>query len=116
MSIEYLPDFNFSGLSLDFKYTVGLQPIDSPKYNWIDWATLDCILADGATSQPRLFDRAIPMGSDFQSRFCNRQCRHRGSPNPAVLDISRAINVCADCTVAPRQRVNTTRQEGSGPW
>ena len=40
--IKYLPDFNLSGLVLNFDllYSDGLQPIDSPKYNWIDWATL----------------------------------------------------------------------------
>ena len=45
-SLKYLPDFNFDGLVLTFNlnYSDGLQPIDSPKYNWIDWATLDCIL------------------------------------------------------------------------
>ena len=40
-SIKYLPDFNFAGLTRSFNlnYTDTLQPIDSPKYNWIDWAT-----------------------------------------------------------------------------
>ena len=28
--------------------------IDSPKCNWIDWATLDCLRADGATAQINL--------------------------------------------------------------
>ena len=51
--IKYLPDFNLAGLTLtfDLQYTDGLQPIDSPKHNWVDWATLDCIRADGATAQ-----------------------------------------------------------------
>ncbi len=68
-SIKYLPDFNFSGLTLtfDLNYTDGVQPIDSPKFNWIDWATLDCVLADGATAQVRLFDNAMPVGSDFHA-------------------------------------------------
>ena len=68
-SIKYLPDFNFAGLTLSFdlNYTDGVQPIDSPKYNWIDWATLDCILADGTTAQVRLFDNAMLLGSDFQT-------------------------------------------------
>src|ERR1051326_5101787 len=54
-SIKYLPDFNFAGLTLNFdlNYTDGVQPIDSPKYNWIDWATLDCIRADGTSAQVR---------------------------------------------------------------
>jgi hypothetical protein len=43
--LKYLPDFDFSGLTLSFnlRYSDGLQPIDSPKSNWIDWATLDCM-------------------------------------------------------------------------
>ncbi len=47
--LKYLPDFNFSGLTLtfDMQYDAGLQPIDSPKSNWIDWATLDYVLAPG---------------------------------------------------------------------
>jgi hypothetical protein len=66
-SIRYLPDFNFSGLTLNFnlRYTDGLQPIDSPKYNWIDWATLDCIRADGSTAQVRLWDHAMLADPSF---------------------------------------------------
>ena len=65
--IKYLPDFNFNGLTLSFdlNYTDSLQPIDSPKYNWIDWATLDCILADGTTAQVNLFNNATLVGSSF---------------------------------------------------
>ncbi len=49
-SIRYLPDFNFAGLTLNFSllYSDEVQPIDSPKYNWIDWATLDCVREDGS--------------------------------------------------------------------
>ena len=66
-SIKYLPDFDFSGLSLRFRmqYTDGLQPIDSPKFNWIDWATLDCVLVDGSTPQVRLWDHAMLADADF---------------------------------------------------
>ncbi len=66
-SIKYLPDFNLAGLTLSFdlEYTDGLQPIDSPKYNWIDWATLDCIRADGTTAQVRLWDNAMLAGATF---------------------------------------------------
>ena len=48
-SIKYLPDFDFSGLTLNFtlQYSDSVQPIDSPKYSWIDWATLDVIRPDG---------------------------------------------------------------------
>jgi hypothetical protein len=67
--IKYLPDFNFSGLILSFnlRYTAGLQPIDSPKFNWIDWATLDYIPAHGAPAQIRLWDNATLVGSAFPS-------------------------------------------------
>jgi hypothetical protein len=66
-SIKYLPDFNFSGLVLNFNlaYSDGVQPIDSPKYNWIDWATLDCILTDDTRPQIRLFDNAMLVGDSF---------------------------------------------------
>jgi hypothetical protein len=65
--VKYLPDFNFSGIVLNFNllYTDGVQPIDSPKYNWIDWATLDCIRADGTTAQIRLWDNAMLAGAAF---------------------------------------------------
>ena len=74
-SVKYLPDFNFAGLTLNFdvNYTDGLQPIDSSKYNWIDWATLDCIRADGTTAQVRLWDHAMLVGTSFPdaSATCN---------------------------------------------
>jgi hypothetical protein len=65
--IKYLPDFDFTGLMLSFSlnYSDGLQPIDSPKFNWIDWATLDCILANGTPVSVRLFDNAMLAGSSF---------------------------------------------------
>ena len=65
--VKYLPDFDFAGLTLNFHlhYTAGLQPIDSPKFNWIDWATLDCIRADGTTAQVRLWDNATLVGTSF---------------------------------------------------
>ncbi|HEY3825596.1 MAG TPA: hypothetical protein VGL82_13615, partial [Bryobacteraceae bacterium] len=60
-AIKYLPDFNFAGLTLDFslRYTDSAQPIDSPKFNWIDWATLDVIRADGTTANVPLWDNAM---------------------------------------------------------
>lgn len=58
-SVKYLPDFNLSGMVLDFDlHYQGLQPIDSPKYSWIDWAQLDVILASGETRQIPLWDHA----------------------------------------------------------
>jgi hypothetical protein len=73
-SIKYLPDFNFAGLTLafDLNYTSGVQPIDSPKYNWIDWATLDCIREDGTTANVRLWDYAMLKGAfPAASATCN---------------------------------------------
>jgi hypothetical protein len=66
-SIKYLPDFDFAGLTLDFSllYTDSAQPIDSPKYNWIDWATLDVIRADGTTANIPLWDNSTLAGSAF---------------------------------------------------
>jgi len=65
-SIKYLPDFDFSGMVLTFDVSYqGLQPIDSPKYNWIDWATLDCISASGQPQYARLFDNAMLAGGTF---------------------------------------------------
>lgn len=65
--IKYLPDFDFSGLTLTFnlQYSSALQPIDSPKYNWIDWATLDCVLADGTPKNIYLRDNAMLQSTDF---------------------------------------------------
>jgi hypothetical protein len=65
--IRYLPDFNLSGLVLNFDllYSDGLQPIDSPKYNWIDWATLDCIRADGTIAQINLWEDSMLVGASF---------------------------------------------------
>ena len=65
--LRYLPDFDISGLTLNFtlQYSAGLQPIDSPRFNWIDWATLDCIRTNGAPARIRLWDHAMLAGSSF---------------------------------------------------
>ena len=80
--IKYLPDFNLAGLTLNFdlNYSSGLQPIDSPKYNWIDWATLDCIRADGTTAQVRLWENSMLVGSTFPaaSATCTLQTTSAG--------------------------------------
>jgi hypothetical protein len=58
-SVRYLPDFNLSGLVLNFDLNYqGLQPIDSAKYSWIDWAQLDVIPAVGVPQQIKLWDYA----------------------------------------------------------
>jgi len=87
-SIKYLPDFNLAGLTLNFdlNYSAALQPIDSPKYNWIDWATLDCIREDGTTAQINLWDNASLVGSSF----------------PAA---TATVNVISSGTVQPYDRV-----------
>jgi hypothetical protein len=66
-SIRYLPDFNFAGLTLEFslQYGDGVQPIDSPKYNWIDWATLDVIRSDGTTANISLLNNAMIASPEF---------------------------------------------------
>jgi hypothetical protein len=70
-SIRYLPDFNFAGLTLNFSllYSDEVQPIDSPKFNWIDWATLDCALADGSTTKIPLLDNAMLADAAFPAAF-----------------------------------------------
>jgi len=58
-SMKYLPDFDFSGMVLAFDLTYeGLQPIDSRKWNWVDWATLDVVRPDGSSAKINLFDHA----------------------------------------------------------
>ena len=64
--MKYLPDFDFSGMVLTFDLLVdGLEPIESPKYNWIDWATLDVIREDGSTAKIPLFDYATQQAGDY---------------------------------------------------
>ncbi|MCU1262094.1 MAG: hypothetical protein JWO80_4979, partial [Bryobacterales bacterium] len=67
--LKYLPDFNFSGavLTFDVQYSPGLQPLDSPKFDWIDWAKLDYIRADGKpnTVDVRLSDHAVLQSPAF---------------------------------------------------
>jgi hypothetical protein len=65
--LKYLPDFNFTNLTLSFdvQYDSGLQPLDSPKYNWIDWATLDCARADGTTAKITLWDHCTLASGAF---------------------------------------------------
>lgn len=66
-SIRYLPDFNLSGMVLSFDLSYqGLQPIDSPKYSWIDWAQLDVITAAGQASDAiRLWDHATLVSGNY---------------------------------------------------
>ena len=58
-SVKYLPDFNLSGMVLEFDVSYrGLQPIDSAKYSWIDWSQLDVLKTTGEPAQIRLWDHA----------------------------------------------------------
>jgi hypothetical protein len=67
-SLKYLPDFDFSGLTLmfDVEYS-GLMPLDSPKYPTIDWPYLDVIRPDGTTARIALFDNAKLQGGAYTS-------------------------------------------------
>ena len=58
-SVRYLPDFNLSGLTLTFDVAYrGLQPLDSAKYSWIDWAHMDVIREDRTSGKIRLWEHA----------------------------------------------------------
>src|ERR1700728_1437016 len=90
-SIKYLPDFNFTGLTLNFSllYTDAIQPIDSPKYNWIDWATLNVIRADGASTTGTianpyvyLWDNAMLADAAFPAASATVNVVSGSSPQP----------------------------------
>jgi hypothetical protein len=56
-STKYLPDFDFSGMVLDFDIAYsGLQWVESLKYPSIDWPFLDYLTVDGKPGQIRLSD------------------------------------------------------------
>lgn len=66
--LRYLPDFDFSGLTLQFDVSYsGLMPLDSPKYASIDWPFLDFTLADedSTPARRRLFDFASQVGGSY---------------------------------------------------
>ena len=57
--LKYLPDFNFSGLTLQFDVRYeNLMPLNSRKYPTIDWPFLDVALPDGSARRVRLSDHA----------------------------------------------------------
>jgi hypothetical protein len=68
-SIRYLPNFDFTGLTLTFDvaYSDGLMPLDSPKYPTIDWPYLDVQPPTGNAVQIRLFDHAQQVGGDYSA-------------------------------------------------
>ncbi len=64
--LKYLPDTNFSGLTLTFDvHYSGLMPLDSPKFPTIDWPYLDVIRPDGTSARIRLFDHAQLVGGTY---------------------------------------------------
>ena len=64
--LKYLPDFDFSGLTLSFDVRyAGLMPLDSPKYPTIDWPYLDVIRADESTARIPLFEHAEQVGGVY---------------------------------------------------
>jgi hypothetical protein len=66
--LRYLPDFNFSGLTLQFDlHYTGLMPIDSPKFPTIDWPYLSALRPDGTPAQIPLFDYAQQVAGSYSS-------------------------------------------------
>ena len=58
-SVKYLPDFNLSGMVLNFSLSYQkLQPIDSAKFSWIDWSQLDVVKTTGEPARIPLWDHA----------------------------------------------------------
>lgn len=65
--MRYLPDFELGGMKLEFDVNLGagLQPIDSPKYNWINWASLACILKTGEPKYISLWENSALQAGTF---------------------------------------------------
>jgi hypothetical protein len=61
---SYLPDTNLAGLIIDFDILLhNVQPFESKKSRWTDWAYLNALLADGVTEvQVSLLSLATPPG------------------------------------------------------
>lgn len=72
-TLKYLPDFDFSGLTLQFDVAYeGLMPLDCHKYPTIDWPFLDVQRANGGAARIRLSDYATPVtggNSPAQAEF-----------------------------------------------
>src|SRR3954453_5591837 len=66
-SVRYLPDFDLSGIKLSFDVSYkGLQPLDSAKYSWIDWAGLDFITKSGQPGKiKQLWDYATLKSGNY---------------------------------------------------
>ncbi len=62
---SYLPDDNFTGITLDFDITrQGIRAFESKKSAWTDWPTLNCLKADNNTDNYPLMDpvTTVPTG------------------------------------------------------
>jgi hypothetical protein len=68
-TVRYLPDFDLSGMVLSFDLTYqGLQCIDSAKFSWIDWATLDVVpevVPATTVVSPTLWDHATLVSGNY---------------------------------------------------
>ncbi len=65
-SVKYLPDFNLSGMVLNFNLAYeNLQPIDSAKYSWIDWSQLDVVKTNGEPVRIPLWDHATLVSGSY---------------------------------------------------
>ena len=65
-SVKYLPNFDLSGIVLNFNVSyTNLQLIDSSKYNWIDWASLDLVKTTGEPVKVALWDYATLASSNY---------------------------------------------------
>jgi hypothetical protein len=85
-SVRYLPDFSLAGMVLNFDLAYhGLQPIDSAKYSWIDWAQLDVITSTGSTNQIVLWDHATLVSGNYTTA----QATFTISANPACTIYDR---------------------------
>lgn len=67
LRLEYLPDFDFSGLTLTFDvaYDAGLQSLGSLKFPTVDWPFLNCIHEDETTSRIKLFLHATRLSGSY---------------------------------------------------
>lgn len=66
-SLKYLPDFDFSGLTLQFDvHYENLRPLESPRFATIDWPYLDVIRADNTTARIRLSEQATLLSGELE--------------------------------------------------
>ena len=127
--LKYLPDTDFSGLTLTFDvHYSGLMPLDSPKYPTIDWPYLDVIRPDGTTAKIPLFAHAEQVGRNVHLR--RSQLRHRGQrasalrPHHALVpefrlrlhraERARSLPTAAEVAAALAAQINSVDWEAFG--